>query len=93
MGHTIPKEEYNSLREELAKQNFESNDSDPKLAAEALIELVNSKNPPLRLILGSAVFDAAIESTKKRIATWEEWESVSRSAENNIPAPEGYGES
>lgn len=93
MGQTIPKEEYNSLREELAKQNFEPNDSDPKLAAEALIELVNSKNPPLRLILGSAVFDAAIESTKKRIATWEEWESVSRSAENNIPAPEGYGES
>jgi len=63
------------------------------LAAEALIKLVNSKNPPLRLILGSAVYDAAIESTKRRMEIWKEWELVSRSAEDNIPAPKDYGES
>lgn len=92
MGFTTQKQEYDSLREELAKQNStESVDSDPKLAAEAILKLVNSENPPLRLILGSVVYDLAIENAEKRIAIWKEWESVSRSAEHGIPAPDGYG--
>ncbi|QQZ08493.1 SDR family oxidoreductase [Heyndrickxia vini] len=92
MGFTTQKQEYDSLREELAKQNStESVDSDPKLAAEAIMKLVTSENPPLRLILGSLVYDLAVENTEKRISIWKEWESVSRSAENAIPAPEGYG--
>ncbi|MCV5626705.1 short-chain dehydrogenase, partial [Escherichia coli] len=66
-------------------------DSDPKLAAEAIMKLVNSENPPLRLILGSLVYDLAVENAEKRIFTWKEWESVSRSSEHGIPAPEGYG--
>ena len=55
------------------------------------MKLVNSENPPLRLILGSLVYDLAVENAEKRISTWKEWESVSRSAEHGIPAPEGYG--
>ncbi|GIN40561.1 SDR family oxidoreductase [Heyndrickxia oleronia] len=92
MGFTVQKKEYDSLREEMAKQNStDSVDSDPKLAAEAIIKMINSENPPLRLILGSIVYDLAIENAEKRISTWKEWESVSRSAEHGIPAPEGYG--
>ena len=92
MGFTVQKQEYDSLREEMAKQNStDSVDSDPKLAAEAIIKMINSENPPLRLILGSIVYDLAIENAEKRISTWKEWESVSRSAEHGIPAPEGYG--
>lgn len=89
---TTQNKEYDSLREKLAQQNStESVDSDPKLAAEAIMKLVNSENPPLRLILGSLVYDLAVENAEKRISTWKEWESVSRSAEHGIPAPEGYG--
>ncbi|MEA0553386.1 SDR family oxidoreductase [Lysinibacillus irui] len=92
MGFTTQKLEYDSLREELAKQNAtESVDSAPKLAAEAIVKLVNCENPPLRLILGSVVYDLAIENAEKRIAIWHDWESVSRSAEHAIPAPDGYG--
>ncbi|MEA0562336.1 SDR family oxidoreductase [Lysinibacillus irui] len=92
MGFTTQKLEYDSLREELAKQNAtESVDSAPKLAAEAIVKLVNCENPPLRLILGSVVYDLAIENAEKRIAIWQDWESVSRSAEHAIPAPDGYG--
>ena len=89
---TTQNKEYDSLREKLAQQNStESVDSDPKLAAEAIMKLVNSENPPLRLILGSLFYDLAVENAEKRISTWKEWESVSRSAEHGIPAPEGYG--
>lgn len=92
MGFTTQKLEYDSLREELAKQNAtESVDSAPKLAAEAIVKLVNCENPPLRLILGSVVYDLAIENAEKRITIWQDWESVSRSAEHAIPAPDGYG--
>lgn len=72
MGFTTQKQDYDSLREELAKQNStESVDSDPKLAAEAILKLVNSENPPLRLILGSVVYGLAIENAEKRIANME----------------------
>ena len=92
MSFTTQNKEYDSLREKLAQQNStESVDSDPKLAAEAIMKMVNSENPPLRLILGSLVYDLAVENAEKRISTWKEWESVSRSAEHGIPAPEGYG--
>ena len=65
-------------------------DSDPKLAAEAMMKLVDSDEPPLRLILGSAVLDAMIAMTKARIDTWERWADVSRAAEHAVPMPEGY---
>ncbi|WP_103107466.1 SDR family oxidoreductase [Brevibacillus reuszeri] len=92
MRYSTALTEYESLRELLAKQYSEGSvDSDPILAAEALMKLVESENPPLRLILGSMLYDVARNTYRERIATWESWESVSRSAERGIPAPEGYG--
>jgi len=88
MRYSQPLEAYHFLREELAQQYAESSiDSDPALAAEALMKLVNSENPPLRLILGSAIFDIARNTYKERITTWEAWESVSRAAEQGISVP------
>ncbi|MBM7631080.1 SDR family NAD(P)-dependent oxidoreductase [Geomicrobium sediminis] len=80
-------EDYNSVREVLAKQNIESKDSHPKEAAQALMKLVNNDNPPLRLILGSLVFDAAIDHASNKIKIWKDWEDTSRSAEKAIPDP------
>lgn len=92
MEYSSPMEAYESLREELAQQYAEGSvDSDPRLAAEALMKLVNSDDPPLRLILGSTVYDVAMNACKERMATWEQWEAVSRAAEKGIPAPEGHG--
>ncbi|MBS4192353.1 SDR family oxidoreductase [Bacillus sp. FJAT-49705] len=93
MRTSQPMDAYDPLRNELAQQNSEGSvDSDPRLAAEAILKLANSENPPLRLILGSVVYDIAIDSAKKRIDVWKQWEEVSRAAEKAIPAPEGYGE-
>ena len=85
-------EAYGPLKEDMGKQSEGSVDSDPRLAAEALMKLVESENPPSRLILGSMVFDAAMSAYEERIAVWKQWESVSRAAEKGIPAPEGYGQ-
>lgn len=92
MQYSDPLNSYDSLREELARQYSEGSvDSDPSLAAEALMKIVDSKNPPLRIVLGSVVYDLAMEALKDRMAAWKEWESVSRASEKAIPAPDGYG--
>nr|UPI13694.1 hypothetical protein BNIPNGOD_00028 [Salmonella enterica subsp. enterica serovar Typhimurium] len=70
MSYSNPLDSYGTLRDELAKQYSEDSvDSDPSLAAEALMKLVASNNPPLRLILGSMVYDLAMDTLKARMAT------------------------
>ena len=54
---------------------------DPVRAAHILLDVVNSPNPPLRLLLGAAAVDAARKSSAERAAEAEEWAEVSRSAD------------
>ncbi|WP_219514777.1 SDR family oxidoreductase [Nonomuraea ceibae] len=90
MTATAPKPEYGPLRAELEKQWAEGSiDSEPRLAAEALLKLVDSDDPPLRLLLGSMVYDLAFDISRQRMATWSAWEQVSRAAEHAVPAPGG----
>ncbi|WP_405091314.1 SDR family oxidoreductase [Micromonospora sp. NBC_01392] len=85
---TTPIEAYAPLRAELARQwAAGSVDSEPRLAAEALLRLVDSDDPPLRLLLGSMVYDLAFDIARRRMDTWAGWERVSRAAEHAVPAP------
>ena len=87
-----PNPAYADLRAELEKQFAEgSKDSMPELAARAVLKLVGSDDPPLRLLLGDMVYDLAVDSTNRKLATWAEWEEVSRAAEHAVPPPAGYG--
>jgi hypothetical protein len=52
---------------------------------------IELEEPPLRIILGSKILDAAINSYEQKIKTMKKYEDISRSAENGIPMPEGYG--
>ncbi|GAA0500348.1 short-chain dehydrogenase/reductase [Paractinoplanes deccanensis] len=88
MTATTPMEAYAPLRAELERQWAEGSiDSEPRLAAEALLRLVDSDDPPLRLLLGSMVYDLAFDISRQRMDTWARWEEVSRSAEHAVPAP------
>lgn len=83
-----PNPAYDPLREELARQWAEGSiDSEPRLAAEALMKLVASDDPPLRLLLGSMVYDLAFDISRRRMDVWAGWEEVSRAAEKAVPAP------
>lgn len=94
LHHAQPLDAYAALR---AEDDGEGDgevpaptDSDPRRAAPAVLQLVASDDPPLRLVLGGAVLDAMIAATRERIATWERWEDVSRAAELPVPMPDGY---
>ncbi|MCO1594412.1 SDR family oxidoreductase [Micromonospora sp. RHAY321] len=85
---TTPDAAYDSLRAELERQWADGSiDSEPRLAAEALMTLVASDDPPLRLLLGSMVYDLAFDISRRRMDTWAGWEEVSRRAEKAVPAP------
>lgn len=49
---------------------------DPDKGAEAILRLVDSDNPPLRLLLGSDAFNRAGTKLRKLDAEIKEWESV-----------------
>ncbi|WP_330438498.1 SDR family oxidoreductase [Micromonospora sp. NBC_00821] len=86
---TTPMDAYAPLRAELERQWAEGSiDSEPRLAAEALLQLVDSDEPPLRLLLGSMVYDLAFDIARRRMDTWASWEQVSRAAEHAVVAPE-----
>jgi NAD(P)-dependent dehydrogenase (short-subunit alcohol dehydrogenase family) len=88
MATTAPAEPYAPLRAELEKQWAEGSvDSEPRLAAEAVLKLVDSQDPPLRLLLGGMVYDLAFDISRRRMETWAGWEQVSRAAEHAVPAP------
>ncbi|GAA2107975.1 SDR family oxidoreductase [Actinomadura alba] len=92
MAATEPMDAYAPLRAELEKQFADGSvDSMPHLAAEAVMKLVDSDDPPLRLLLGSAIYDLAFDISRQRMATWAAWEETSRAAEQATEAPEGYG--
>jgi NAD(P)-dependent dehydrogenase (short-subunit alcohol dehydrogenase family) len=88
MRRTAPLEAYAPLRAEMEKLWAEGSvDSDPRLAAEAMMKLVGSDDPPLRVLLGSMVYDLAFDISRRRMDTWAAWEQLSRAAEHAIPAP------
>ncbi|MEU8112690.1 SDR family oxidoreductase [Micromonospora sp. NPDC048947] len=85
---TTPMDAYAPLRAELERQWAQGSiDSEPRLAADALLRLVDSDEPPLRLLLGSMVYDLAFDIARRRMDTWASWEQVSRAAEHAVAAP------
>ena len=74
---------YDNMRAGLyANPEFTASDAygDPKATPEAILKLVDSPNPPLRLFLGKKALPLAKYFYTDRIATWESWKDVSVTA-------------
>ena len=56
-------------------------DGDPVRAAEAIVNAVESANPPHRLLLGNDAYDGAMAKLDELREEFEAWESVSRGAD------------
>jgi short-subunit dehydrogenase len=53
-------------------ENMMSAAENPKDAAQQVLNVVLSENPPLRLALGHGISDVLIKASKERIEVWEE---------------------
>ena len=54
---------------------------DPRASAAALLRIVDSPEPPLRVFFGNTPIDIAKADYARRIATWEQWDDVAKLAQ------------
>jgi NAD(P)-dependent dehydrogenase (short-subunit alcohol dehydrogenase family) len=52
----------------------------PEATADAVLQLVDSANPPLRLFLGKVALPWVKQVYANKLATWEEWDEVATAA-------------
>jgi NAD(P)-dependent dehydrogenase (short-subunit alcohol dehydrogenase family) len=65
----------------LAVPTSEHEAGDPRRAAEALLELVEMPEPPLRLLLGNMAFDNVTAAHRRQLGEWQRYEELARSAD------------
>ncbi len=71
---------YDGVRR-LRPAAMQSKRGDPRATSVAVLKAVDAENPPLRLLLGIAPTQYVKELYPQRLATWAEWENVSRAAQ------------
>ena len=73
-------EPYAAFREQMMAHLNTMERGDPQATVEALLKLVDTEYPPLRLGLGTTILSRARAAYAERIATWEAWEDVTNAA-------------
>jgi NAD(P)-dependent dehydrogenase (short-subunit alcohol dehydrogenase family) len=68
-------------REVMSGAHARTQAGDPRKAAEALLQVLQSDEPPLRLLLGAYAADHAPKVYRTRLAEWERWDALARSAD------------
>ena len=72
---------YAELRQQAFGRLSSAERGDPQATAEAVLKIVDAETPPLRFILGSTGLPMVRAAYADRLATWEEWETVSNAAQ------------
>jgi NAD(P)-dependent dehydrogenase (short-subunit alcohol dehydrogenase family) len=74
---------YDELRAKAAemRKSRQSAQGDPRASAAALLKIVDSDEPPLRIFFGDAPLTIAKADYASRIETWEKWHEVSVEAQ------------
>jgi NAD(P)-dependent dehydrogenase (short-subunit alcohol dehydrogenase family) len=73
-------EPYAEFRKQFLTRLANLERGDPEATAEAVLKLVDTNDPPLRLGLGNSILPRARDAYAERLATWEAWEDVSNAA-------------
>jgi NAD(P)-dependent dehydrogenase (short-subunit alcohol dehydrogenase family) len=72
---------YDELREQTAAWRAQrGTPGDPVATREAVLEIVDAENPPLRVFFGEAPLGIATADYESRLATWNEWQPLSVAA-------------
>ncbi len=72
---------YAALRQQVFGQITSLERGDPQATSEAVLNIVDAENPPLRFILGSTGLPMIRAAYAGRLAVWEEWQDVSNAAQ------------
>jgi NAD(P)-dependent dehydrogenase (short-subunit alcohol dehydrogenase family) len=80
--HTTPLPAYDPVREQAARSRKErqSSPGDPVATRAAILTVVDSADPPLRIFFGDGPLAITTRDYESRLATWRKWEPVSIAA-------------
>jgi NAD(P)-dependent dehydrogenase (short-subunit alcohol dehydrogenase family) len=82
--HAAPLPAYQQVREQAAQARARRfTPGDPGATRDAVLRLVDTQNPPLRLFLGEAPLGIATADYESRLATWREWQPVAAAAQGH----------
>jgi NAD(P)-dependent dehydrogenase (short-subunit alcohol dehydrogenase family) len=82
---------YDSARAAIASLRGKSAPGDPQATGPAILKLVDSKDPPLRIFFGASGLPMTKTEYAKRIETWEQWNAVSNEAQGDYAARQKNG--
>lgn len=76
---------YDQVRERAAAARARrfTTPGDPAATREAILRLVDSENPPLRMFLGESPLRVVTADYESRLAAWREWQPVAAAAQGN----------
>ncbi|MDR6880786.1 SDR family NAD(P)-dependent oxidoreductase [Bacillus sp. 3255] len=74
-------EAYAELRNRVSIRLSTEERGDPKATAEAILQIVDAEDPPLRFAVGAGVLPLVRGTYADRLATWETWEAISNGAQ------------
>lgn len=74
-------EAYAALKAQVFAAGAAMEFGDPQATAEAVLKIVDLKEPPLRFFVGTEGLPAARAAYADRLATWEAWEALSNAAQ------------
>jgi NAD(P)-dependent dehydrogenase (short-subunit alcohol dehydrogenase family) len=77
---TEPAAVYQSLRKSVSESSIPENFGKPAATVKSVLQIVDSENPPLRLLLGKVAYPAVKASYEKKLKLIEEWKEVSIAA-------------
>jgi NAD(P)-dependent dehydrogenase (short-subunit alcohol dehydrogenase family) len=84
-GHMAePDPAYDGLRRRIAQIAGEQPAGDPAAAAQALLKLVDSDNPPLRVLFGQGFYPMIQQAYADRLKTWDDWQHLSAQAHGTL---------
>ncbi|AWB92309.1 oxidoreductase [Aeromicrobium chenweiae] len=79
--HSQPLEAYDPMRQEAAARRGGQAPGDPRAAAEALLEIVDAPEPPLRVLFGAQAPGIVRGIYERRLAEWSAWKELSVKAQ------------
>jgi NAD(P)-dependent dehydrogenase (short-subunit alcohol dehydrogenase family) len=80
--HAMQLPAYKPVRQQAAQARaMRFTPGDPVATRSAVLRLVDTPNPPLRLFLGEAPLGIATADYESRLATWREWQPVAAAAQ------------
>ncbi len=77
---------YEGARAAIASFRGNNIPGDPEATGPAILKVVDSQDPPLRIFFGSGGLPMTRTEYARRIATWEKWNDVSLEAQGNWAA-------